>query len=543
MARAPNIESEEACVNRCFRSDLCSTSPSMTQSGPDYAEEDAVVTDFDIFLSHNSVDKASVEIVAHKLQTEGLNPWLDKWCLVPGRPWQQELATILRSCPTIGVFIGQNGLGDWAREELLVAQDRAAKERSFRLIPILLPGVSDPFDYGKLPPFLAQRTWVDFRRGLDLPRPLRTLVSAVKGLPPGSGIPSEVDEQQCPYRGLQLFDEEHAEFFFGRERDIQRLLEKLKASRFVAVLGASGSGKSSLTRAGLIPALKQGALPQSANWTICVITPGSQPLTTLAAHLMHVCASQEMMHRTLDQLIEDERTLYLAVALSLVNKKNSRIVLVIDQFEEVFTLCRDERERTQFLANLIYASSVPEGQCMVLVTMRADFLPKCADFPDLAARVAAEQFLVSPMDADMLRQAIEEPVRRVGLSFEPGLVDKILNDVANQPGALPLLEHALLELWKRRQGRTLTLDGYRESGGVTGAIAKTAEEIFKSFHPVEQRIVRRIMLRLTQLGEGTEDTRRRASIEELVTAQEEADVVERVVRAMVDAHLLTTSGA
>jgi hypothetical protein len=147
------------------------------------------------------------------------------------------------------------------------------------------------------------------------------------------------------------------------------------------------------------------------------------------------------------------------------------------------------------------------------------------------------------MAAAMLRQAIEEPARRVGLSFEPGLVDKILNDVANQPGALPLLEHALLELWKRRQGRTLTLEGYRESGGVTRAIAKTAEETFKSFSPAEQRIVRRIMLRLTQLGEGTEDTRRRASIEELATAPDEADVVERVVRAMVDAHLLTTSGA
>jgi TIR domain len=223
-----------------------------------------VVTDFDIFLSHNSVDKASVEIIAHKLQTGGLNPWLDKWCLVPGRPWQQELAT-MRSCPTIGVFIGQNGLGDWAREELLVAQDRAAKERSFRLIPILLPGVPDPFDYGKLPPFLAQRTWVDFRRGLDQPQPLLTLINAIKGLPPGSGVPPEAVAEQCPYRGLQTFDEEHAEFFFGRERDIQRLLEKLKATRFVAVLGASGSGKSSLTRAGLIPALKQGLLPQSAN--------------------------------------------------------------------------------------------------------------------------------------------------------------------------------------------------------------------------------------------------------------------------------------
>jgi hypothetical protein len=249
------------------------------------------------------------------------------------------------------------------------------------------------------------------------------------------------------------------------------------------------------------------------------------------------------MQSTLDHLIEDQRTLYLAVALSLVHKKTSRIVVVIDQFEEVFTLCGDERERAQFLANLVYASSVPEGQCMVLVTMRADFLPKCAGFPDLATRVAAQQFLVSPMNADMLRQAIEEPARRVGLGFEPGLVDKILNDVANQPGALPLLEHALLELWKRRQGRTLTLDGYRESGGVAGAIAKTAEETFNSFNPDEQQIVRRIMLRLTQLGEGTEDTRRRASIDELVTTPEEADVVERIVRAMVDVHLLTTSGA
>jgi len=502
-----------------------------------------VLTDFDIFLSHNSVDKASVEIIAHKLQTEGLNPWLDRWCLVPGRPWQQELATILRSCPTIGVFIGQNGLGDWAREELLVAQDRAAKERSFRLIPILLPGVPDPFDYGKLPPFLAQRTWVDFRRGLDQPQPLLTLINAIKGLPPGSGVPPEAVAEECPYRGLQTFDEEHAEFFFGRERDIQRLLEKLKATRFVAVLGASGSGKSSLTRAGLIPALKQGVLPQSANWTICVITPGSQPLTTLAAHLMHVCPSLQIMQRTLDHLIEDQRSLYLAVALSLVNQKTDRIVFVIDQFEEVFTLCKDERERAQFFANLLYASSVPEGQCMVLVTMRADFLPKCAGYPDLAARIAAEQFLVSPMDTEMLRQAIEEPARRVGLCFEPGVVDKILNDVANQPCALPLLQHALLELWKRRQGWTLTMDGYRESGGVTGAIAKTAEETFKRFNPDEQRIVRRIMLRLTQLGEGTEDTRRRASIDELVTAPEEDAVVERIVRTMVDAHLLTTSGA
>ena len=154
-------------------------------------------------------------------------------------------------------------------------------------------------------------------------------------------------------------------------------------------------------------------------------------------------------------------------------------------------------------------------------------------------QVAAQQFLVSPMDAHMLRQTIQEPARRVTLGFDPGLVDIILGDVASEPGALPLLEHALLELWKRRRDHTLTLDGYRESGGVKGAIAKTAEETFKSFTPEEQSIVRRIMLRLTKLGEGTEDTRRSARIDEVVTTSSEASAVERVITAMVDARLLT----
>jgi hypothetical protein len=123
--------------------------------------------DFDVFLSHNSVDKASVEEIARKLQNAGLKPWLDKWCLTPGETFQRGLADGLRNAATCAIFIGPKGLGDWAREEILVAQDRAAKEAGYRLIPILLPGVPDPFDYNKLPPFLTQRTWVDFRKGLD----------------------------------------------------------------------------------------------------------------------------------------------------------------------------------------------------------------------------------------------------------------------------------------------------------------------------------------------------------------------------------------
>jgi energy-coupling factor transporter ATP-binding protein EcfA2 len=502
---------------------------------------ESTVVNFDVFLSHNSLDKASVEEIARKLKDAGLEPWLDKWCLTPGDTFQPGLADGLRNCATCAIFIGSKGLGNWAREELLVAQDRAAREAGYRLIPILLPGVSDPFDFSKLPPFLTQRTWVDFRGGLDQERPFRILVNAIKGKPPGPDAVQSRADDTCPYQGLEVFDEVNAEFFFGRERDVQRLVEKLKATRFLAVLGASGSGKSSLVRAGLIPALREGALPQSEGWTMCVFKPGSRPLTTLTAQLLHICPGKDSMQNTLDQMANDERTFHLAVTLALANKPAMRIVWIVDQFEEIFTLCNDEKERASFLRNLLYASSIPDGQSTVLLTMRADFLPKCGASPDLAARVAAQQFLVSPMDADMLRQAIEEPARRVRLGFEPGLVDIILGDIASEPGALPLLEHALLELWKRRRDHTLTLDGYRESGGVKGAIAKTAEEIFKTFNAVEQAIVRRIMLRLTQLGEGTEDTRRRATVDEVITTSSEADAVEHVIKAMADARLLTTT--
>ncbi len=493
---------------------------------------------FDVFLSYNSVDKPDVEAVAQKLRSEGLNPWFDKWRLIPVG---HGLADRLRECPTCAVFIGRQGHGDWSRAELLMVQDRANKETEFLLIPILLPGVPDPFDYSKLPPFLAQRTWVDFRPGLDEERALHALVNAIRREPPGPDASGLAANEICPYRGLEPFNEGDARFFFGRAGDIQRLLEKFKTTRFLAVLGASGSGKSSLVRAGLIPALKRAARERSRNWKICVIKPGSHPLTTLAAHLSSLCPQQQTIQRTLDVLGDDERTLHLGVALALTKEPSARIVWVIDQFEEIFTLCKDEKERAPFLANLLYASAIPDGQCSVLLTMRADFLPKCAAYRDFATRVAAQQFLVGQMDLQTLRQAVREPARLLGNQFEPGLVDTILDDLARESGALPLLEHALLEIWKRRSNRTFTLDSYRNSGGVAGAIARTAEEIYEGFSADEQVIVRRIMMRLTHFGEGTEDTRRRAVLDELVSSSGKAEAVQRVVQKMVGARFLTTT--
>ncbi len=496
---------------------------------------------FDVFLSHNSRDKPAVERLAVKLKSAGLEPWLDKWCLTPGGRWQEELIAGLRSCSACAVFVGPHGLGDWVHEELGVALDRAVKDRSFRLFLALLPGVAEPFDSTTLPPFLSTRTWVDLRPGIEDPRAFQHLANAIRGVPFGQQVPAEPNTDVCPYRGLQTFDEEHAEFFFGRDNDVQRLVEKLKGSHFLAVLGPSGSGKSSLVRAGLVPALRRGALPGSHDWTVCVFTPGAHPLTALVAQVTRLFEDASM-HRTLDEMDADTRTLHLSAALALSDRPAAeRVVLVIDQFEEIFTLCADDHERAQFLANLLYAASVPDGRCVVLLTLRADFYPKCSSFPDLSVRISAQQFLVSPLDLDGLRRAIEEPAWRAGLEFEQGLVNTILGDVDRQPGALPLLEHALLELWERRLGHMLTLDGYTQSGGVQGAIAKRADTIYNSFSSEEQAVARRALLRLTQPGEGTEDTRRRAALGELVTRGQSGASVDTVIQAMVEARLLTTS--
>ncbi|MDT4953221.1 MAG: hypothetical protein QOJ02_1359 [Acidobacteriota bacterium] len=496
---------------------------------------------FDVFLSHNSREKPVVERIAEKLKREGFEPWLDKWCLTPAGDWQDELATGLRASEACAVFIGPSGIGSWEDLEYKLATDRMAKDRAFRVFLVLLPGLPEPFDTSALPPFLSTRTWIDLRKGIEDTRGFQSLIHGIKGLPLGPERAIEPRNDICPYRGLQAFDEDHSEFFFGRDGDIQRLLEKLKVTRFIAVIGSSGSGKSSLVRAGVVPALKKGVLPESDTWTLRVFTPGAHPLAALAANLLRLYPN-EAMTKTLDQLAADERTLHLAASLGLAERPSTeRVVWVIDQFEEIFTLCADERERAQFLANLLYAAFIPNGRCAVILTLRADFYHKCAAYPELSARLAEHQFLVSLMGQSNLRQAIEEPAWHVGLEFEQGLVETILDDVENQPGALPLLEHALLELWERRRGTMMTLEAYRESGGVEGAIAKRADTIYVSFDPEQQTIVRRIMLRLTQPGEGTEDTRRRATMSELITREGESQMVEGVVQEMANARLLTTN--
>jgi WD40 repeat protein/transcriptional regulator with XRE-family HTH domain len=354
----------------------------------------------------------------------------------------------------------------------------------------------------------------------------------------------------CPYKGLSYFDEADADLFVGREALTAKLVERVLSlssngqpnnSRFLAIVGASGSGKSSLARAGLVPGLRWNKV--SADWHIHVLTPTAHPIESLAASLTRESHSVTTATTLIDDLARNPRSLQLFVNRKLESNAGSRLLLVADQFEELFALCRSEEERAAFIDNLLAAASDADGPTVVVITLRADFYAHCAGYIQLREALAQDQEYIGAMNAEELRRVIEEPARRGRWELEPGLVDLLLHDVGQEPGALPLLSHALFETWQRRRERTLTMSGYASSGGVRGAIAETAETVFTDqFTREQQAIARRIFLRLTELSDepSTADTRRRATFDELVLKPDEAATTHAVLKALADARLITT---
>jgi WD40 repeat protein/DNA-binding SARP family transcriptional activator len=344
-----------------------------------------------------------------------------------------------------------------------------------------------------------------------------------------------------PYQGLQPFEEVDAERFFGRELVVARLLGRLATERILAVVGASGSGKSSVVRAGLVPALRRGAVRAhgTPTWDIYPLTPTSAPLSALARSLIGQAASEVATVALAEDLGRDPRSLRLY--LDRAHGPGHQALVVVDQFEELFTVCHDAFEREAFVDNLLIAADAEaDAPGAVVLALRADFYAHCAEYPALRDALAQHQEYLGPMGPQELRRAIEGPALAQDWHLERGLVDLLLRDAGEEPGALPLLSHALLETWHRRQGRALTLEGYASSGGVRGAIARTAEEVLNDrLAPHQQAVARRILLQLTELGQGTQETRRRVGLDELVRRKDDQPAVEAVLHVLAAARLVT----
>ena len=331
----------------------------------------------------------------------------------------------------------------------------------------------------------------------------------------------------CPFRGLAPFDAAHAEYFFGRERIVAELVARLVGSTLLAVVGPSGSGKSSAVRAGLLPALASGVVPGSDEWRQAVMRPGERPLAELSRTVARAVSEPghgdgfTPIDGLLDRLAPGECA-----------------VLIVDQFEEIFFACRDETEREAFLDVLVECAGDPEQRLIVVLTIRADFYAECAEHGPLATLVGANQVLVGPMRRDELRRAIELPARKAGLRVEPRLLSALVGDVAGEPGGLPLLSAALLELWQRRSGRTLRHSDYERTGGVRGAVARLAEDAYQRLSPAERRRARPLLLRLAGAEESADVlVRRRVSVDEL-ELERDPDAA-RALAVLTESRLLT----
>ena len=337
-----------------------------------------------------------------------------------------------------------------------------------------------------------------------------------------------------PYKGLRAFDETDADDFYGRAALVDELVEAVGERRLVAVVGPSGIGKSSVVRAGLVPALRGGALPGAAPCLVTDMFPGSYPYEELAAALLRVAV--ERPDDLVEELARDE--LGIPRVVKRILPPGSELLLVIDQFEELFTLTADETGR-RFLAGLTALAGDTHAPARVLVTLRADFLDHPLRDPGFGELLRAGMVAVAAPSEDELAEAIERPARRVGVRFVPGLVSQIVADVRDQPGVLPLLQYALTELFANRTGDVLTLEGYLATGGVVGALGRRAEGLYAHLRPSARTACRQVFLRLVSADPAAHDARRRVRRSELRQLELEPDGLDDVLARYGEHRLLT----
>ncbi|MEM7311394.1 MAG: SUMF1/EgtB/PvdO family nonheme iron enzyme [Planctomycetota bacterium] len=454
------------------------------------------------------------------------------------REWSEDERTTLEAgldeCDTVVFFLGRHGLDPQQRRDLARVLARASGTAT-HVLPVLLPGFEGD------PPLslLSFPTWIDLRRSIDDGRQRELLtVAALDGLLglEQKGLAQRTRSEVCPFRGLLAFREEDSALFFGREAEAGALLERVDRHPFVGVVSASGAGKSSLIQAGLVPRLRAR---EGERWEVLLLTPKTEPVAELARAFVALLApdadADERLTRTARRARElREGQLGLAEMVQVVLDEtpgNTRLLVCVDQGEELFTTCRSPEERELFL-ELLFIGLERCGSLRVVLALRGDFCGRALESKRLAQHLQDATIHLAPMAESDLRRTIEGRAKRAGLALAPGLVESVVGDLRGEPGGLPLLEFYLRELWERSadgvlEERRSEAGADAGQGGVLGSISRAAESFYQSRSEEDRERLRRIFLRLVHPSEGAADTRRRACRAEL---EDGLDLVEALVQ-------------
>lgn len=498
-----------------------------------------MVSPIEIFFSYSHKDEALREELEKQLSLlkwQGIiTGWHDRK-IIAGQEWANELDIHLKTAQIILLLVSPDFMSsDYCYGiEMQGAMERHERGEA-RVIPIILRHVYwRDASFGKLQALpkdarpVTDPYWYNIDKAfLNVAEGIRQIVEELKTIPPTSSanthskiVPpfiGHISHQQVPYspyRGLFAFREQDAQFFFGREIFIEQLVDALRRNPLVAVVGSSGSGKSSVVFAGIIPLLRQ-----EGNWHITTFRPGSRPFHSLTAALMpflepHMSETDKLIEiNKLAQLLQEGR-LALNDIVEIIAQRltTTHLLLFADQFEEIFTLCRSQEVRHRFLDELLTVSlALPKHGsmfCKSVLTMRADFVGQALSYRPFADALQYADLKLGPMTRQELRDAIIKPAEKLGVYVDEGLVERILATLHKEPGNLPLLEFALSLLWMRQWEGKLTLTAYDELGGVERSLAAYADEIYNRLSQEKQKQAQEIFVQLVRPGEGTEDTRR-----------------------------------
>ncbi len=480
-----------------------------------------------LFLSHAGIDTEAACALAKRIestpeaQERGLKVWLDKKDLKPGQSWQTQLELALDLDSTaFAVYVGSKGVINWVDSEVRVALSRAGREPDYPFIPILSQKCSVSEE---LPAFARQYQGV-----IDVesnPEEFAKLIRAATR----QEHPTPVQLVDEPFIGLRAFEEKDTHLFFGRDEDADELVQRLKRSRLIMAVGDSGSGKSSLVKAGLIPRYRGGALNKQHDshvdttiWHVVETRPRSTPFDSLAdsvAVAAKAIGRSQNDIRTLRKMVRDKKPCEVADALRDGAPEHARILVIVDQFEELFTLS-NKIFRGAYIEMLLYlAKHDSPTEFRIVLTMRRDYYNLCHEYSELYTWLEGVEprakFSVRRMSDAQLRNCIEKPLALTDIGNTEVFVTRVLADVGDQPGELALLEMALTESWRRRRqcsGDILQI--YITLGGTAGTLANVADEVFNKLDEIEQVLAQASLIRLVRLGETGGTTRRIAARDE-----------------------------